>query len=583
MANWFLKSNNANIELMSKDLGISPVMASVLANRGMRTRQEALDFLYPDVKSLCDESKLADIEKAAKTLYHSLKNSEKIAVYGDYDVDGVVSTYMLYSELRRLNANAVFYMPHREEDGYGLNNKAISYLKSENVDLLITCDNGISAVDEIAYAKKLGMKVIVIDHHEVRREQGDDGVIFDVLPAADAVIDPKREDCRFESKQLCAGALCYVFLKYFYKYIEADFHNENEMLCFAAIATVCDIVDMKSDSRAIVKHGLEILNSVSVNVGLSALIKLRGLKGKKLNVFSLGYVIGPCLNAAGRLKSAEWCVELFLTQDPSEAEARAQKLTELNEERKSLTHKYVEEAMTALKSGSGDDKVIVMLNEYCHESLSGIVAGRIKDVTNHPVLAITRSGEYLKGSARSIEGYNMFEALSSCKDLFVKFGGHGMAAGFTLEERNLEPLRKRLNDECRLEEKDFEPTYKIEKALSINDISFELAKELKRLEPYGSGNPEPLFGTKDLIPELCEIIGESGTTMRIMFTDLSRRKKIKAICFNKVEKFASMIKSKLSEDAAAEFLNGRLKPPAMLTDIVYTIEINEYNNNEYRK
>jgi single-stranded-DNA-specific exonuclease len=574
---WFLKSSAADIGLMSKSLGISPTTASVLANRGLRTRDEALDFLYPEQKKPFDASAMKDIEKAAVIIRKACENGGLIAVYGDYDVDGVVSAYILYSNLKKYGGNVIYYLPLREEDGYGLNAAAVKSLRGRGVELIITCDNGISAHGEISTAKELGMDVVVIDHHDVTRENG-----RDLLPPADAVVNPKREDCPYPCKTLCAGALCLEFIRFFYKYLDMDFEDEAECLELAALASVCDVVPLVSETRGIVGRGLRSLNSTrGINRGLDALIRLRGLEGKKISAFSLGYIIGPCLNAAGRLEAAELALSLFLAEDGERASALAERLVELNEKRKALTAVCVEDAVKALREKESLDGVIVYFDEKTPESLAGIVAGRLKEEFWRPIIVLTDSGDLIKGSARSVEGFNIFGALSECKELFVKYGGHDMAAGLTMSRENIKPFRKKINTLIQLNGDDFTPLYRLEKQLALSDITFELARELRLLEPFGAGAAEPIFGTKGAIPDVCEVIGESGKTLRFVFSTEDGRRKIRAVCFNKLDDFVGILRAKFAPNVVDAFLCGKIKNLRLCLDIIYNIEINEYNGNEY--
>lgn len=582
MTKWILRENDANIELMSQTLKIKPVTAYVLANRGIRTKNTAVKYLNPDISFMHDAKLFKDIDKAVCIINESIKLGEKLAVYGDYDVDGVMSAVILVKALKRFNADVTYYIPHREEEGYGLSLKTADKLNALGIKLVIACDNGIAAADEIAYMKNLGMKVIVIDHHEPGFMEDADGSRQDIVPDADAIINPKQKDCAYPFKALCAAGICYKFAKYFYQYNNYQFDSENEDVVLAAIATFCDIVDLTDENRIIAKRGLTLLNGGQYNnIGLQTLIRQRQLENKKIDSFEIGFIIGPCINATGRLESAEISAELFLAQTQEEADLLAQRLVELNENRKTLTAKAVENILLTLEqSDFKNDKVLVIYSEEIHESIAGIVAGRIKEATNRPTIILTRSGDLVKGSARSIEFYNIFEALHKCRDLFERFGGHPMAAGLSLKEENVQTLRKRLNADCDLEEKHFEKTIYADKELDLDDVTYELAKELKLLEPFGKENKEPVFLTKGLTAVNVEIIGETRKTMRFTFT-LESGRKLKGICFGKVDQFLEMIKGKYSQTVCDNFAGGKLKSLTVGLNILYCIEINEFNNNTY--
>ena len=580
MSKWFLKSNRADTALMAKSLGINEITAYVMANRGVRTRAEAMDWLNPEDGPFFDESLLRDADRAAAIIAEATAGGVKIAVYGDYDVDGVVSTYMLYSSLKRYGADAVYFVPHREKDGYGLNINAINALAGEGVGLIITCDNGISALEEIDLAvNSLGLGIVVIDHHEITKGPAGE----DILPAAGAVINPKRADCMYPYKNLCAAAVCYKFLKYFHKYLGLDFDEDEEFLALAALASVCDMVEIRSETRAIIRAGLRLLSEKPLNPGLSALIREKELAGRRLTVFDLGFLLGPCINAAGRLHSADLSVELLLAADEDAAAPLARKLRELNDERRALTGASVENALkniAASQNGFGE-KIIVYFDENIHESLAGIVAGRVRETVHRPAVVLTWSQGFIKGSARSTDGYNIYEGLNACRDLFIKFGGHEAAAGMSLAEENLDEFRRRLNENCSLTEDDFAQVYRIEKEIRLSDVTFSLAKELKIFEPHGNGNPEPLFATKAAAPERCEIIGESRKTLRFLFPTEDGRRSVKGICFNRADDFVEMIRPAFAENVINKFLDGSLKNLAFLMDMIYRVEINEYNGNEY--
>ena len=528
---WNLVETDANLSLMSQVLGIKEATASVMANRGIRSKNAAKAYLQAGLAGqknsqtniLDSRNGMKDARKAFDRIIKGIRQRERVMIYGDYDADGVMSTVILYKALKSCGADVYFYIPHREEEGYGLNLNAVRAIKEDDHDLLITCDNGISSLAEIAEAQNLGMDVIVIDHHEPGFVGEDTGLTqgqneghykrHDVIPEALAVIDPKQAACPYPFKEMCAAGLSFRLMESFYQYIGRDFsHLYNELLALASIATICDIVDLLGENRAIVKQGLMVLNAnKGLNGGLSKLIALKGYMEKPIDTFTVGFVLGPCINATGRLESAEMSVQLLLSNNEEEQTELARTLIGLNEERKAITNRCVDRALK--KITALEDKVIVLVDEETHESIAGIVAGKIKETIHRPTIVLTRSTDtgILKGSGRSIEKYNLFEALYANRDLFLRFGGHAMAAGMTLEEEKVEELYARLNKACTLQDSDFQGIIQIDRELDPEEITLELAKELEWLAPFGKGNREPLFLTRNLSLTALRVINEKNT------------------------------------------------------------------------
>ena len=579
MAKWFLRKNDVNIALMAQTLGVHPAVAVAMANRGIQTRKAALDFLYPKRESLGDVTGMKDMEKALQLTMEAIDDHRPISIYGDYDVDGVMSSSILCKGLRGLGANVSVYIPHREEEGYGMNMAAIRRLFEEGIDMIIACDNGIAATPEIQLAKDLGMRVVVIDHHEPAFTEDEQGVRQEVIPPADAVVDPKQADCPYPFKAMCAAGLCYRFIQALYGAKNLPNPGEDEYLILASIATVCDIVNLMGENRVLVKNALDLLNQgVCPNLGLRTLMQERQLMDKKLGTFDIGFIIGPCINASGRLETALSAVELFTTEEAGEATALARKLIELNDARKAITAEAVDKALLAMQEGELD-KVIVYYDPEIHESVAGIVAGRIKDSICHPTIVLTDGMDCAKGSARSVEGYHIFEALLQCQDLFLRFGGHEMAAGLSLQKGNIPLLRQRLNEACILTESDFVPIIRIDQEVPLSAVTYELANELRLLEPFGKGNKEPIYGTKNVTADLVETIGENKKTLRFTFTIEETGRRLKAVCFNKMEQFMAMLEAAHGQRALQKFSYGRMMN--LTLDILYTIDINEYNGNTY--
>ena len=575
MKRWLLKRTKVNTEMMAKELGIRQATATVLANRELYSRKEARDFLYGGEGAFGDPALMKDMLKGVSLIAQAVQKGQKIAVYGDYDVDGVMSTSILYQTILRCGGKAVFYVPHRQKEGYGLNLKAVEDLSAEGVDVLFTCDNGIAALQEVALAKEKGMTVVILDHHEpgftgVGEERRDN------LPKADAIIDLKQRDCPYPFKHMCAGGLSYKFARLLLQeFCIKDEELEKQLVSFAAIATICDIVDLLGENRAIVRMGLPEIQKTE-NVGLRVLKEEAGLADKTVSDYHIGFIIGPCINATGRLESGRQAVELFCSRDEKDAREKAKNLVQLNEERKQLTEEAAMRADLILQKGEAlKDRVLVLYDSVIHESIAGIVAGRIKDKYYHPTILITGSEEGAKGSGRSIEGYHLFEALFENRELFTRFGGHAMAAGLSLPVENIDILRKRLNEQCQLTEEQMIPVLRIEKSLSFAEIDLGLAKELKALAPFGKGNPAPLFGSKGICVDRLDLIGKEKNILRMTLSEPQSGTRFSAISFDGFGQLCQMLKELYpTEDCDKIIISGQL--PSLL-DIVYSVDINTYN------
>lgn len=574
MKRWLLKRTKLDIAAMAQELQIRRATAKVLANRGLSSRRDAWNFLHGGADALGALGQMKDMEKGIELLAAAIAAGRKIAVYGDYDVDGVMSTSILYQTIRRCGGDVIYYLPHRQREGYGLNRKAVEGLAAEGISLLFTCDNGISAIPEAALAKELGMTLVILDHHEPGfTEEAEEKQ--DILPLADAVIDPKQRACGYPFKMMCAGGLSYRFaMALLQKCGIADEKLEKQLLSFATIATVCDIVDLLGENRAIVQMGLREIQQTE-NIGLRALIEETGLQEKTLTEYHLGFIIGPCINAAGRLEDAAQAVALFCTQEEDEARGYAKKLAALNEERKRLTEEAAERAAAEIeKTDALRERVLVLYDAEIHESIAGIVAGRIKDAYYRPTILITGGEEGCKGSGRSIEGYHLFEALFANRDLFTRFGGHAMAAGLSLPEENIAILRRRLNESCTLTQEQMIPFVRLEGALSFAEIDLGLAKELAGLAPFGKGNHAPLFGTKNIRADRIDLIGKKQDILRLTLADPKTGIRLAAISFDGYESLKDQLKELYpAEDCDKIIESGHL--PRLL-DIVYSIEINSF-------
>ncbi len=529
MGNWTVMMRKADFKGLSEKFGIRDITARLLVNRGLNSEDEIERFLKGDASMLRDSFELADVEKGASIMLGEINRGSRIRVIGDYDVDGICSSYILVMGLGLLGADVDFVLPDRVKDGYGLSVKLVDEAFADERTTIITCDNGIAAYEQIAHAKEMGMTVVVTDHHEVPYE--DTG---EILPPADAVIDPKRKEGNCSFKEICGAVVAYKFLQVMAKLSGRDGEQEvkdffDEMLIFAGIATVCDVMELRDENRIIVRESLRRI-PYTKNVGLKALISVTELEPERMSAFHYGFVIGPCLNASGRLDLASRALSLFLEQDFAVAAKMAADLKAMNESRKMLTKKGVDEASNIIekrKEESGLPKVLVVYlkddNETgvgAMESIVGIVAGRIREKYSRPSIVLTDAADGgIKGSGRSMECYDMFAALSEVKDLFTRFGGHKMAAGLSLPLENLQELDRRLNENCSLGEKDFEPLVKLDMELPFLYADMELVREFEILEPFGNGNNKPLFGRRGVRLLSGRILGKNKNCGKYTVTD----------------------------------------------------------------
>lgn len=569
MSKWMIRRNKANINQLAKFANISNISATILTNRNISNPNDIVNFLNPNLINMHDTMLMKDIKKGIEFIVEAIKENKKIAIYGDYDADGIMSTVILYKALTRCRANVIYYIPDRETEGYGMNIESIHKLYNLNVDVILACDNGIAAIEEIEEAKKLGIDVVVIDHHDVRL----DDESKQLLPNAYAVIDPKRLDCPYPFKEMCAGGISYKFVIELYKYMNISTDECQSFIKYAAIATICDIVDLIDENRIIVNEGLKLLNNTN-DIGLKALIEETQLVDKNIGVYQIGFIIGPCINATGRLELATTAVKLFTTNSKSEAHELAVKLVWLNDSRKSMTLKAVEKAIDTIEKGNlKENKVLVVYDEDIHESIAGIVAGKIKERFYLPTIVLTKGEKMAKGSARSIEEYNIFEELCKCSDLLDRFGGHPMAAGMSLKYENIDILRKRLNDICTLNENDIIPKLRIDAQLSLDDISYALVEEINKLSPFGKGNETPLFAEKNIQIYKINLIGKDKKIIKMQCLS-NRGKLITAISFDGYDNFKQMIIQNYDEKTFNNIVAN--KNFDLVLDIAYTISINEF-------
>ena len=514
MQKWRVYSKKADFDAIGSRFNIDPVTARIIRNRDVTDMENVDMYLNGTLDRLHDPMMMKDMDKAVSVIASSIRDNKHIRIIGDYDIDGICSIYILFKGLKICGADVDYEVPDRITDGYGINENLIKQAYEAGVEVIITCDNGIAAASQIDYANELGMTVVITDHHDVPYEETDNGRRY-IIPKAAAVVDPKQNDCRYPFKMLCGAGIAYKFIDCMVKEFQTGDSVMPELLQFAAIATVGDIVDLLDENRIIVKEGLKLIANTE-NYGLNALMAVTGVSRESINAYHIGFVLGPCLNASGRLDSAKRALKMLVTDDRAEAERHAGELKDLNEERKKLTSEAVDKAVDMVENSSlKDDKVLVIFLPDCHESIAGIVAGRIREKYYKPVIVLTRGEQEAKGSARSIESYNMFEKLSECKDLFTRFGGHPMAAGLSLPEENIPEFRRRINEYCNLSEEDPTETVWIDVPMPLEYINEKLILELGGLEPFGKANPKPVFADKNISIRNIRAIGKDKQYTRM--------------------------------------------------------------------
>ena len=514
MQKWLVYSKKADFDAIGSRFNIDPVTARIIRNRDVTDMENVDMYLNGTLDRLHDPMMMKDMDKAVSVIASSIRDNKHIRIIGDYDIDGICSIYILFKGLKICGADVDYEVPDRITDGYGINENLIKQAYEAGVEVIITCDNGIAAASQIDYANELGMTVVITDHHDVPYEETDNGRRY-IIPKAAAVVDPKQNDCRYPFKMLCGAGIAYKFIDCMVKEFQTGDSVMPELLQFAAIATVGDIVDLLDENRIIVKEGLKLIANTE-NYGLNALMAVTGVSRESINAYHIGFVLGPCLNASGRLDSAKRALKMLVTDDRAEAERHAGELKDLNEERKKLTSEAVDKAVDMVENSSlKDDKVLVIFLPDCHESIAGIVAGRIREKYYKPVIVLTRGEQEAKGSARSIESYNMFEKLSECKDLFTRFGGHPMAAGLSLPEENIPEFRRRINEYCNLSEEDLTETVWIDVPMPLEYINEKLILELGGLEPFGKANPKPVFADKNISIRNIRAIGKDKQYTRM--------------------------------------------------------------------
>ena len=554
-ATWMLQTKRADFTALAKRFSISPVTARIIRNRDVVDESQIERYLHGTIRHLYDPHLLQDMDKAAALLQRKIQEDRPIRIVGDYDIDGICSTYLLYRGLERCGARVDYQIPERIRDGYGINESIIRQAAADRIDTIITCDNGIAAAEQIRLAKELGMTVIVTDHHEVPPD-GDGG---ELLPPADAIVNPKQKTCPYPFKGICGGVVAYKLVQVLYELFGIPSGEWEGMLEFAAMATVGDVMKLQDENRILVKWGLKQLPHTQ-SLGLKKLVEACGLDIHAVSAYHIGFVVGPCLNASGRLRTAQVALELLLTKDEQQAESMASELKTLNEERKDMTQAGVDEALGQVEELYANDSVLVVFLPDCHESLAGIIAGRVREAWNRPTFILTPGEECVKGSGRSIEAYHMYQGLCGVQDLLLKFGGHPMAAGFSLEEKDVDQFRRRLNEQADLKPEDFIPRIWIDVAMPLEYISESLVEELKILEPFGQGNEKPQFAQKNLHIRSMRVLGRNRNAVKLSLVT-GQGLSMEGMLFTE-------------GDRCVEELGSRRG-----IDVIYYPDINEYNGN----
>lgn len=552
---WMVQTKKADFNRIAERFGIDPVTARIIRNRGIEGEDRINLYLNGTVGTLYDPRLMKDMEKAAAILKDKIDRKKKIRIVGDYDIDGVCSTYTLYKAFLRLGAPVDYDIPDRIRDGYGINESIIEKAAEQGIDTILTCDNGISAYSQIELAKKKGMTVVITDHHEVPLEEGKE-----IIPPADAVIDPKREECSYPFPEICGAVVAWKLVQVLFAECGVPAKEWEELLEFAAIATVGDVMRLQDENRIIVKYGLSRMEHTS-SIGLRKLAAKNNLDLSQITAYHIGFVIGPCLNAGGRLQTAKLALSLLLSGDEEEADRLATELKELNDMRKDMTEQGTEAARLQVDTYYSQDKVLVVYLPECHESLAGIIAGRLREHYQKPSIVLTKGEEAVKGSGRSIESYHMFQKLSEVKELMLKFGGHPMAAGLSLEEKNIGEFRRQLNERSGLREEDFKAKVWIDVPMPVNYMTERLIREFRCLEPFGQGNEKPLFAQKNLRVRNSRVIGRNRNVVRLTLEE---------------ENGFAMEAIYFGDGIAFEDERGGRR----VMDIVYYPEINEYNGNK---
>ena len=575
MEKWFVINKGADFAGIAKRFGISPVTARLIRNREVMGDEAIARYLKGGIGELYDPHLLLDSDRLTDILVQKISEQKKIRVIGDYDIDGVMSTYILYKGITRCGGSVDFQIPDRMKDGYGINDHLIEQADEAGIDTIITCDNGIAAIGEIAHAKSLGMTVLVTDHHEIPYTE-ERGERHYKRSEADAIVNPKQMECTYPYKNLCGAAVAWKVIQILYEKCDIAVEESYDFLENVAFATVGDVMDLTDENRILVREGLKRIHT-TMNPGMRALILQNKLEPEQISSYHFGFVLGPCINASGRLETAKIALNLFLQEDVKKASEIAAELVDLNAQRKDMTAEGVELAMQQVEEGNTGEKVLVVYLPDVHESLAGIIAGRIREACHKPTFVLTKSEDGVKGSGRSIEAYSMYEELCKCQELFTKFGGHPMAAGLSLPEANVEIFREKINACCGLTEEDFIPKIKIDIPMPVDYPDIPLVNELLLLEPFGKANVKPQFADKNLGIDRAVVVGKNQNVLKLTLKT-ERGKSISAVYFGDVEEFREYYGRKYGENEVQQAFLGRTNGIRM--SVVYYPEINRYQANE---
>ncbi|NBJ93776.1 single-stranded-DNA-specific exonuclease RecJ [Parablautia muri] len=585
MAKWMVAAKRADFNQIAEKYQITPILARILRNRDIVGDEEIHRYLHGDIENLYDPLLLKDMSRAAEIILSKIQEEKPIRIIGDYDVDGICSTHILLTGIRALGGKVDTDIPHRIKDGYGLNESLIEAAAADGIDTIITCDNGIAAFSQIQMAKKMGMTVVITDHHEVPFEEKE-GQRRYILPEADAVVDPKQPGCAYPFQQICGAVVAFKLIQVLFErnkptqMEEGRYRNIlDEILVFSALATVCDVMELRDENRIIVKKGLARMNNTS-NIGLKALLMVNGLEDKALSPYHAGFIIGPCINATGRLDTAKRALSLFEADDWKEAVTIAGDLKNLNESRKQMTEDGVQKAIELVEREDIQDKILVVYLPECHESLAGIIAGRIREKYGKPTFVLTKGEEGIKGSGRSIEAYHMYEEMSACKELFTRFGGHKMAAGLSLpDEESAELFRKKLNESCKLTEEDFEEIVHIDVPMPLACADRNFINELSLLEPFGVGNPKPLFARKGISLLFGRKIGKNKNVGKYQIAD-EYNNRYDMIYFGDLIKFDAFLMGRFGRKPVERLYADGIPSGEITISMAYYPDLNSYGGRE---
>lgn len=576
MEKWIEIRKGGNFMEMAKKYGIDPLIARIIRNRDIIDEKEITEYLYGGKEALHNPHLLKDVDKAAEIIAEGIAGKKAMRIIGDYDIDGVNATYILLEGIRRCGGNVDAAIPDRMKDGYGINEHLIEQALSDGKELLITCDNGIAAINEINFAKEKGMTVVVTDHHEIPYRNTEQGKEF-LRSNADAIVNPKQNDCLYPCKGICGAVVAWKLVQVLYERMDIPVEEADILIENAGFATVGDVMDLTGENRILVKLGLKALEHTK-NPGMKALIAKNKLSDKPLSAYHIGFVLGPCINASGRLDTAKRSLELLLERDEVKASALAGELVELNESRKYMTQQETQKALEQIeKEGREKDKVLVVYLPECHESLAGIIAGRIREAYQRPVFVLTRGEEGVKGSGRSIEAYSMFDKMTEVAELFTKYGGHPMAAGLSMREEDIDKLREQLNQKAELSEEDMAEVVRLDAVLPMSYFTVDTIRQLSVLEPCGKSNTKPVFADRNIRITRANIVGVNRNVLKLHLLD-SRGNPVAGVYFGEVEKFLTFLSEKFGSEEVDAAMHG--KENSIQFAAVYEPAVDTYSGRE---